>query len=220
MDDFLNRCEQAVLKGDKDQAIVLAERVAAGEWVVLDAIENGFSAGIRRAGELWEKGEYFLPELAFSAEVMKAAMNVLKPILLQSRSDGSHHRTVVIGTVQGDIHDIGKSLVATLMSANGFDVVDLGADVPYERFVEETKKNDAKLVCMSALLTTTMTGQERVVSLLKENGLRDRVNIMVGGAPTNDAWADRIGADGYASDAVGAVRVAKKLLNDGSSGAK
>ena len=220
MDDFLNRCEQAVLNGDKDQAIVLAERVVAGEWVVLDAIENGFSAGIRRAGKLWEKGEYFLPELAFSAEVMKAAMNVLEPILLQSRADESHHRTVVIGTVQGDIHDIGKSLVATLMSANGFDVVDLGADVPYERFVEEARKNDANLVCMSALLTTTMTGQERVVSLLEENGLRDRVKIMVGGAPTSDAWADRIGADGYASDAVGAVRLANKLLNEGPSGAQ
>ena len=106
------------------------------------------------------------------------------------------------------------------MSANGFDVVDLGADVPFERFVEEAKKNDANLVCMSALLTTTMTGQERVVSLLKENGLRDRVKIMVGGAPTSDAWADRIGADGYASDAVGAVRVANKLLDEGPISAK
>jgi methanogenic corrinoid protein MtbC1 len=106
------------------------------------------------------------------------------------------------------------------MSASGFDVVDLGADVPYERFVDEAKKTDANLVCMSALLTTTMTGQERVVSLLKENGLRDRVKIIVGGAPTNDAWAERIGADGYASDAVGAVRVANKLLNDGSDNAK
>jgi corrinoid protein of di/trimethylamine methyltransferase len=208
------QCSEAVLKGNREQAVDLATRIAGGEHDVLDAIENGFSEGIREAGALWEKGEYFLPELAFSAEVMKSAMEILKPSLLRSGTGGPSGRTVIIGTVQGDIHDIGKSLVSTLMSANGLDVVDLGADVPHARFVEETKKRNANLVCMSALLTTTMTGQGRVVSMLQEHNLRDRVRIMVGGAPTNNAWARQIGADAYASDAVAAVRVAKELLSN------
>jgi corrinoid protein of di/trimethylamine methyltransferase len=218
MNDLLKQCADAVLKGNRADAVDLATRVAGGEHDVLDSIENGFSAGIREAGSLWEKGEYFLPELAFSAEVMKSAMEILRPALMQIGAEGPGGRTVVIGTVQGDIHDIGKSLVSTLMSANGFDVVDLGADVPHARFVEETKNRSANLVCMSALLTTTMTGQGRVVSMLQENGLRDRVKVMVGGAPTNDSWARQIGADAYASDAVAAVRVAKELLSNHDGG--
>jgi trimethylamine corrinoid protein len=212
MNDFLKNCEAAVLKGDRDQAVGLAQRVAAGEHDVLDAIENGFSAGIRGAGELWEKGEYFLPELAFSAEVMKSAMEILRPALLESGSGDVDGRTVVIGTVQGDIHDIGKSLVSTLLSANGFNVIDLGADIQHDRFVEETRAHNANLVCMSALLTTTMTGQGRVIALLEESELRDRVRVLVGGAPTNAAWAKQIGADAYAADAIDAVRVAEGLL--------
>ncbi len=218
MNELLTQCSDAVLKGNRDAAVELATRVASGEHDVVDAIENGFSAGIREAGSLWEKGEYFLPELAFSAEVMKQAMEILRPALIQFGGEGPKGRTVVIGTVQGDIHDIGKSLVSTLMSANGFDVVDLGADVPHARFVEETKHRNANLVCMSALLTTTMTGQGRVVSMLQESGLRERVKIMVGGAPTSDSWAGNIGADAYASDAVAAVRVAKELLSKNDSG--
>lgn len=212
MSDFLNKCELAVLEGDRDQAVGLARRAAAGEHDVLDAIENGFSAGIRGAGELWEKGEYFLPELAFSAEVMKSAMEILRPVLLESGSARVDGRTVIIGTVQGDIHDIGKSLVSTLLTANGFNVVDLGADTPHERFVEETRAHNANLVCMSALLTTTMTGQGRVVALLEERDLRGGVRVLVGGAPANAAWARQIGADAYAADAIEAVRVAEDLL--------
>ena len=216
MGDFFKHCEDAVLKGDRDQALALARRVVEGECGAVEAIEHGFSAGIRRAGDLWEKGEDFLPELAFSAEVMKAAMGVLEPVLLADGSGDSAERTVVIETVQGDIHDIGKSLVSTLMSANGFKVIDLGADVPHQRFIEESRANNAKLVCMSALLTTTMTGQGRVVSLLDEDGLRGQVKVMVGGAPTNSAWAGKIGADAYAANAVDAVNVAKELLSDGA----
>jgi len=214
MDDFLQQCKNAVLNGNRHEATDLAARAAAGEHDVLDAIENGFSAGIRGAGELWEKGEYFLPELAFSAEVMKAAMEILEPALRGAEGKKAEARTVIIGTVKGDIHDIGKSLVSTMLSANGFDVVDLGADVPHERFVEEANARDAGLVCMSALLTTTMTGQGRVVELLREKGLLGRVSVLVGGAPTSVAWAEKIGAHAWASDAVDAVRVARRLLSD------
>jgi trimethylamine corrinoid protein len=214
MDDFLQQCKDAVLKGNRDAATALAERAVAGEHDVLDAIERGFSAGIRGAGELWEKGEYFLPELAFSAEVMKAAMEILEPVLLGAGGKGSDGRTVVIGTVKGDIHDIGKSLVSTMLSANGFDVIDLGADVPHGRFIEEVNARNAGLVCMSALLTTTMTGQGRVVDLLRDEGHLGRVRVMVGGAPTSGTWAEQIGADAWASDAVDAVRVARELMDD------
>jgi len=217
MDDFLQQCKDAVLKGDRQAATDLAQRAVAGEHDVLDAVENGFSAGIRGAGELWEKGEYFLPELAFSAEVMKAAMESLEPALLGVQGAGANGRTVVIGTVKGDIHDIGKSLVSTMLSANGFKVVDLGADVPHEKFVDEAASNGARLVCMSALLTTTMTGQGRVVDLLRDCGLRDRVGVLVGGAPTSGSWAEQIGADAWASDAVDAVRVAREWFDNHDS---
>ncbi len=212
MEKFLKDCEEAVLKGDRENAVAQAERAVADGIDLLDAVENGFSAGIRRAGDLWEKGEYFLPELAFSAEVMKAAMDIVKPALLKSQSSDTVARTVVIGTVQGDIHDIGKSLVSTLLSANGYNVVDLGADVPHTRFVEEAERHGAELVCMSALLTTTMTGQGRVISMMDERGLRNKTKIMVGGAPANSSWARQIGADAYAADAVEAVRTARELL--------
>jgi len=212
MGNFLKDCEEAVLKGDRENAVALAERAVSDGIDLLDAIENGFSAGIRRAGDLWEKGEYFLPELAFSAEVMKASMDIVKPALLKSLSSGSVARTVVIGTVQGDIHDIGKSLVSTLLSANGYNVVDLGADVPHTRFVDEAARHNAELVCMSALLTTTMTGQGRVISMFNDRGLREKIKIMVGGAPANNSWARQIGADAYAADAVEAVRTARELL--------
>jgi trimethylamine corrinoid protein len=218
MEQFLNSCRQAVLKGDRDGAVALAEQAVADGFDLLEAVENGFSAGIRGAGDLWEKGEYFLPELAFSAEVMKAAMDVIKPALLKTGHGDAVGRTVIIGTVQGDIHDIGKSLVSTLLSANGFHVVDLGADVPHDRFVEESGSTGAELLCMSALLTTTMTGQKSVITKITEKGLREKLKVMVGGAPATDSWARQIGADAYAADAVEAVRVARKLLSGHANG--
>jgi trimethylamine corrinoid protein len=142
---------------------------------------------------------------------MKAAMQTLQPELekaqIQMRSAG----TIVIGTVEGDIHDIGKNLVASILSANGFDVVDLGADVKLETFIEKAEEVKANLICLSALLTTTMTGQKRLIELLKEKGLYGRYKVMVGGAPVNQKWADDIGADGYSENALTAVGAAKKL---------
>ncbi len=213
MDDFLARCEQSVLKGDREGAIELARESLRRGLDVLDVIEKGFSRGVRRAGELWESGEYFLPELAFSAETMKAAVDVLRPTLLSHPSKEKTKGVVVIGTIQGDIHDIGKTLVATMLAASGYRVIDLGADVPYDRFVTEAKSLDADLVCMSALLTTTMIGHNEVIQKLKDAGLRTRVKVLVGGAPTSEAWASEIGADGYADNAVEAVHVAEALLS-------
>ncbi len=213
MQQFLKECDEAVLKGDKDSAVRLAGRVLTEKMNPLEAIENGFSLGIKKAGELWEKGIYFLPELAFSAEAMKAAMETLKPALLSEGGDAPSRGTVVIGTVQGDIHDIGKTLVGTMLAANGYKVHDLGADVAYSSFIEQSRTHKADILCMSALLTTTMPGQGEIISRLEKEGLRNDIKVIVGGAPASANWADEIGADGYADNAVAAVDVINRFFN-------
>jgi trimethylamine corrinoid protein len=212
MNDFLKQCKESVLSGDKQLAGDLASRVLEEGLEILHVVENGFALGIRQAGTLFEEGDYFLPELAFSAEAMKTAMDVLQPALLAANSEAQSKGVVIIGTIQGDIHDIGKTLVATMLSASGFRVIDLGADVQYSRFVDEAKQHERSFVCMSALLTTTMAGQAQVVDLLKEAGLRENVKVVVGGAPTSTSWADEIGADGHAGNAVEAVQVLDSLI--------
>jgi corrinoid protein of di/trimethylamine methyltransferase len=211
MEDYLKQCSASVLEGDKARAAGLAATAVKEGYALLEVIDRGFSEGIRKAGDLWESGDYFLPELAFSAEAMKAAMDILQPALLESQSEASSRGTVIIGTVQGDIHDIGKTLVATMLSSNGYRVHDLGADVAHASFVEEASRNAPCFLCMSALLTTTMVGQRRVIELLGEHGLRDRIKVIVGGAPTNADWAREIGAEGFAHNAIEAVRVIDSL---------
>jgi corrinoid protein of di/trimethylamine methyltransferase len=213
MKAFFEQCEAAVLEGNKDLAVELAQRVLAENMDVLAVLERGFSPGLRRAGEKWDAGEYFLPELAFSAEVMKVVLDVLRPSLFRAAGTRAPGGRVVIGTVQGDIHDIGKSVVSTLLSAHGFDVLDLGANVTHERFIEAVRDHHANLLCMSALLTTTMTGQAHVVELLEQRGMRGDVKVLVGGVPTSEGWARQISADAYAPDAVAAVEAAKGLLS-------
>ena len=199
----------AVLNGDEASAAALARDALAGGIAALEAIEQGLVPGIRRAGALWEEGEYFLPELVTAAQAMKAAMAVLQPVL---ERDGASHEIgrVVIGTVQGDIHDIGKTLVATMLSANGFAVADEGAGVSVARFVARARELDADLVCASALLTTTMGQQKLLVEAMRAAGLRAKV--MIGGAPVTHGWAEKIGADGHADNAIGAVLVARRLV--------
>jgi trimethylamine corrinoid protein len=143
---------------------------------------------------------------------MKAAMKIMQPELEKAQIDMRSAGTIVIGTVEGDIHDIGKNLVASILSANGFNVVDLGSDVKLETFIEKAEGMNADLICLSALLTTTMTGQKKLIELLKEKGLSGRFKVMVGGAPVNQKWADDIGADGYSENALTAVGAAKELV--------
>lgn len=210
MKDFLAQCERAVLEGDKELAARLARETLGKGFDILAVIDQGFSVGVRAAGALWEKGEYFLPELAFSAEAMKAAMAILQPALLRRGGARSKGR-VLIGTVQGDIHDIGKALVATMLLANNYEVIDLGNNVSHERFVQEVAAQKPQFLGMSALLTTTMSGQAEVIRLLREKGLRDGVKVVVGGAPTNQQWSDEIGADGHGESAVAAVKLIDAL---------
>jgi corrinoid protein of di/trimethylamine methyltransferase len=211
-DELLGKMQQSVLDGDEDAAAQLANDALEAGIEPLTAIEKGYVPGLRKAGDLWEEGEYFLPELVTAAQAMKAAMAVIQPRLGADASSQEVGR-VVIGTVQGDIHDIGKTLVGTLLSANGFSVSDEGGDVPVSRFVERAKEIDADLVCASALLTTTMTVQQELVTALKEAGLR--AQVMVGGAPVSAEWAKQIGAAGFADNAVAAVEVAQKLVGRG-----
>jgi corrinoid protein of di/trimethylamine methyltransferase len=211
-EEFLNTVKKSIVEGDKDEAVQLAQRAITEKLDLNEVIEKGYTAGIQKVGQLWEEGEYFLPELITSAECMKAAMKIMQPELEKAHIDVRSAGKIVIGTVEGDIHDIGKNLVASIFSANGFDVVDLGADVKLETFIEKAQEVNANLICLSALLTTTMTGQKKLIQLLKEKGLYGRFKVMVGGAPVNQKWADDIGADGYSENALTAVGAAKKLV--------
>ena len=211
-EDMYSKMAKAVIDGDKEQAVSLAKEAVKKGLDLNDVIEKGYIPGIQKVGQLWEQGEYFLPELITSAECMKAAMDVLQHELKKAHIAVKSLGKVVIGTVEGDIHDIGKNLVSSILSANGFDVVDLGADVKLEKFIAAAEKEKADLICLSALLTTTMMGQKKLIELLKERKLYDSYKVMVGGAPVNRTWADSIGAHGYAENALTAVDAAKQLL--------
>jgi corrinoid protein of di/trimethylamine methyltransferase len=163
-------------------------------------------------GDRFESGDYFIPDLMMAAEAMKAAMELFEPALVERHEQRHVLGTVVIGTVEGDIHEIGKSLVATMLGAAGFQVHDLGVDVPASRFINQVQQTDANVVGLSALLTTTMRNQEAVIEALKEAGLRDKVKVIIGGAPASTEWAETIGADAYAENANEAVEVVKQLL--------
>jgi 5-methyltetrahydrofolate--homocysteine methyltransferase len=170
--------------------------------------------GITRVGELFATGEYYLPDLIIGAEAMKSALAILEPALVgsQEREVLGH---VVLGTVEGDLHEIGKTLVGTMLTANGFAVTDIGVDKPAADFVAAVKESNATLVGASALLTTTMLQQQKIIEALEEAGLRAQVKVMVGGAPVTEVWAQKVGADAYAEDAISAVTVAKGLVGAG-----
>ncbi|MEE9292836.1 MAG: corrinoid protein, partial [Acidobacteriota bacterium] len=186
----------------------------------LDSIDNGFIKGIRVVGDRFGAGELFLPELVISAESMKAALAILEPELAKSSQKRETAGSVLACTVQGDIHDIGKRIVCTMLSANGFTVVDLGVNVKVARFVEEIKTRKPDIVAMSALLTTTAPNQGKVIKLMEKEGIRKDYIVMVGGAPTSAGWAKEIRADGYGENATEAVRVAKVLMQEKRSGGK
>jgi len=209
--DVLSALALAVEQGDRAAAAELARAALASGLSPVVVLNDGLLPGMRVVGDKFATGEYFLPDMLIAAASMKAAMAVLDPALKASDQPMAARSRVVIGTVRGDIHEIGKSLVATLLGANGFEVIDLGVDVPAERFVDTVATTGAELVGLSALLTTTMGSQKTVIDALSTAGLRDRVKVMVGGAPVTQKWASDIGADGYASDAVSAVELAKRL---------
>ena len=201
---------KAVIEGN---APVVSRLVVQGLDEGLEAatiLSEGLTPGMSTVGELFQKGEYFLPEMLFSAKAMAGGLKHLESIF--SKSDSNSLATVVIGTVKGDLHDIGKNIVGMIMKGAGFNVVDLGIDVPAERFVEVVSEKSADILALSALLSTTMPSMRDTIGVVAKSGIRDRVKILVGGAPVTSKFANEIGADGYAKDAPGAVTKAKKLL--------
>lgn len=216
MEKRLESQRQAILDGDAGRAEELAREAVQGGADLTACLEDGFVAGIREVGRLWEEGEYFLPELVQGADAMKAALAVIRPELVKRGAPADGGAKVVLGTVRGDIHDIGKTLVATVLEANGVPVIDLGRDVPDELFLQHAREETVRVLGMSALLTTTMAGQQRVIERLEREGLRARVRVIVGGAPVTRTWAEGIGADGYASSAMEALAEVRRLLEGGA----
>jgi 5-methyltetrahydrofolate--homocysteine methyltransferase len=210
-EELISKLAQSVIDGEPEDAEALAQQALDQGLDPLTCINEGLTAGIQRVGELFADGEYYLPDLIIGGEAMKAALLVLEPALAGDQTREVLGR-VVLGTVAGDLHEIGKTLVGTMLTANGFLVTDIGIDKSVSEFVDAVKASEATLVGASALLTTTMPEQQKLVEALAEAGLREQVKVMVGGAPVTQGWAEKIGADGYAEDAIAAVVVARRLV--------
>jgi len=210
-EELFNDIRKAIVEGDKPRAQELAREAIRSGVDLNEVIDKGYVPGIQAVGELWENGKYFLPELITSAECMKAAMDILQPEMAKANIKSRSLGKIVIGTVEGDIHDIGKNLVASMLQANGFEVFDLGADVKLERFIAKAEAEKADIICLSALLTTTMLNQKRFIEMLRQKGLYGKYKVLVGGAPATRKWADDIGAQGYAENAALAVKAAKAV---------
>jgi len=211
-EELFKKMQKAIYDYDKDGAVKLAKEALASGVDPLEAVEKGFAVAIRDLGEKFDKMEIFLPELVMGAEAMKAAVDVLKEAILAKGETLEKKGTVVIGTVEGDIHDIGKTIVVAMLQAAGFEVVDLGKDVPIPTFVKRAEEVNADIIGASALLTTTMPRQKDLIEYLKTYGKRDKYFVIVGGAPTTKEWAKEIGADGQGKDAAEAVKLCEELM--------
>lgn len=210
--ELFQKMSQSIIDGDTDEAAALAKQAVETGIDPLEAINKGFVIGVNQVGEQFSCGNAFLPELVMAGEAMKTAVQVLEPEMARRGSQREIAGKAVLATVEGDIHEIGKTLVGTMLSASGFQVVDLDVDVPAARIVEKAKEIKANIVALSALLTTTMVKQREVIEALEKAGLRSQVKVMVGGAPVTRDWVQKIGADGYSEDAIGAVTVARQLV--------
>jgi 5-methyltetrahydrofolate--homocysteine methyltransferase len=206
---ILEEVRAAVVDGQAKVAVAKVDEALAAGIEAGTLLREGLIAGMAEVGQLYEEGEVFVPEMLVAARAMSAALAVLKPHLV-AEGVPSNGR-VAIGTTQGDLHDIGKNLVAMMLEGSGYEIVDLGVDVPAAKFIEAIR-GGANVVAMSALLTTTMTNMQSTIEAIREAGLREQVRIIVGGAPITKSYADEIGADGYAEDASSAVRLVKEVL--------
>ncbi len=209
----LQKLYDAVLNGDQKTAVAATQEALAAGVSPMELITNYMVPAMDKVGALFECEEYFVPELLLSARAMKGSLELLRPLLAAAGAEPAGR--VVIGTVKGDLHDIGKNLVASMLEGGGFEVVDLGADVAPEKFIEAVKARHANIVCLSALLTVTMPAMRTTIDALRTAGVRGQVRIMVGGAPVTEQFAAEIGADGYSDNASAAVGLARRLVRQG-----
>ncbi|MCS4470043.1 corrinoid protein [Clostridium botulinum] len=207
-EELIKKLSESVVEMEEEETVELAKECIENNISAYEAIDKGLAHGMNRAGELYEEGEYYIPELLMCSDAMYSGLEVLKPHL--KKNDLGKKHKIVIGVIQGDTHDIGKNLVKIMMETEGFEVIDLGRDVPPRDFVDKAKEIEADIICMSTLMTTTMDGMEEVIKLLKEEGIRDKVTVMIGGGPISQNFADKIGADVYTTDASRAAKRAKK----------
>lgn len=200
----------SVVDMEEEKTIEVSKMCIENKISAYEAIDKGLGDGMNRAGKLYEEEEYYIPELLMCSDAMYSGINILKPHL--AKKDMDNKQKVVIGVVQGDTHDIGKNLVKIMMETEGFEVIDLGRDVPPRDFVNRAKEVNASIIGLSTLMTTTMEGMAEVINILKEENLRDKIKVMIGGGPISQSFADKIGADAYTTDASKAAKYAKTLV--------
>jgi trimethylamine corrinoid protein len=211
-EQILENLATAILEGDEDKARENAKAALARHMDPLEAVEEGLSRGMAVVGQRFENGEAYLPDLLIATETFKAAIEILQPEIEAQQKQMAKKGTVVIGTVRGDMHSIGKNIVATVLETNGYEVVDIGVDNSPLQFIEQARKAKADVIALSSLMTTTMPAQREVIETLEEMGLRDLYLVIVGGGPVNQEWADEIDADGYGETAIHAVELVQELL--------
>ena len=206
----LSKLHDSILKGDTNAAVEITKEALADKVDPEELVAKYMIPAMDEVGRRFEANEFFVPELLLAARTMRSALELLRPLLAEQGAEPAGR--VVIGTVKGDLHDIGKNLVASMLEGGGFEVVDLGVDVSPDKFIEAIKEKKANIVALSALLTTTMPAMKNTIDELKNNGLRDQVTVLVGGAPVTQQFAEEIGADGYSDNANGAVTLARKMV--------
>lgn len=211
-EELLQQLSDCVFEMDDENAADVAKDYIAAGYEALDGVLKGLVDGMNRAGQMYEEEEYFVTDLLVCSDAMYNGLDVLREHLPQETAEGAVNYKCVIGVVEGDTHDIGKNLVRIMLETAGFEMYDLGRDVPLQSFVEKAKDVDAQLICLSTLMTTTMPGMKEVVDILVKEGIRDKVKVMIGGGPLSQAYCNQINADGYAVNATGAVTVAKQLV--------
>ncbi|WPC44627.1 corrinoid protein [Clostridium sp. JS66] len=210
-EELIKKLSDAVVDMEEDETVEISKQCVENDINAYEAIDKGLANGMNKAGELYEEGEYYIPELLMCSDAMYAGLDVLKPHL--KKDENEVKEKVVIGVVQGDTHDIGKNLVRIMMETEGFEVIDLGRDIPPINFVEKAKEVGASIIVLSTLMTTTMDGMAEVINILKSQGLKDKIKVMIGGGPISQSYADKIGADGYTTDASKAAKFAKDLVS-------
>lgn len=211
-EELLAKLSECVVEMEEEEVVDVAKEYIEAGYPAFDGIMEGLVDGMNKASDLYDAEEYFVTDVLLCSDAMYAGLEVLRPHLPEN-ADAGEKPKAVIGVVEGDTHDIGKNLVKIMMDTAGFEMYDLGRDVPLDTFVDKAIEVNASIVCMSTLMTTTMVGMKTVIEKLQERGIRDKVKVMIGGSPISQKYADEIGADGYSTNAVEAVKLAKRLLN-------